>query len=905
MRKNYFFILLLLPLIGFSQGRSLWYPTDETKIQQAELLERNSTPIAYDLFNLDLNTLKQVLADAPDRELNIPSEITVQFPVADGKMETFEVYNASVLEREFAANYPDIQSYVAVSRENSGTIIRFSTTIFGFHATVHTIGRTFYIDPMTTDLRTYVMYAKDNLYAYDSLAEQAKCEVDDSANRFEPDTAFTPENANDGTLRTFRLALACTQEYANYHINAAGQAAATDAVKRATVLAAMNVSMTRVNAVFERDMSLTMTLVDNTSIIFLAENDGYTDDNANALIVENQAIVDANIGTANYDIGHVFTTGGGGLASLGGICFSNAKARGVTGSPNPVGDPFDIDFVAHEMGHQFGAPHTFNGSQGNCSGGNRSASTAVEPGSGTTIMAYAGICGSDNVQNNSDDHFHAISIDNMWARITTNPVCSTNTGNGNTAPTVNAGTDYTIPYGTAFTLTGTATDPDGTTLSYCWEQVDVGVVAGVPNTTSTTDPQFRSYSPVTTGDRTFPQLSDILDGNLTPAWEVMPNVARNMNFSLTVRDNGTPNGGQTNRDDMRVTLANTGPFRLTSQTTTNESFPSGSATTITWDVAGTTANGINTSNVNILFSTDGGLTFPTTLAANTANDGSESITFPTVFEPYCRIKIEAVGNIFFAISSSFSVGATVTDNTVCNTYTTGPISTAIPDGAGPNAQGTPVFIPVTVTESNPISDIRVRADVTHSYIGDLIMQLQSPNGGGFSNIWSRSCNSAQFGNLDVTFRDGEPALMCASPTVGTYAPANPMTGFTGNDPSGVWNLVFVDFYNGDMGTVNEWSVELCTTSTTIVLSNEEFALENFSLYPNPNKGEFSLSFNSQSGQDIDVAVHDISGRLVMNQNYNATATFKENISLKNVSSGMYLITVTDQDKTVTKKLIVE
>lgn len=907
MRKNYFFILLLLPILAFSQGKSFWKQTNNTSFQQEDLLERTSTPIAYDVYTLDINSLKQLLATAPDRDLNIGSEIVVQFPNADGKMEDFEVYNASIMEPAFAANHPEIQSYVAVSKENTGTIIRFSTTIFGFHATIHAIGKTLYIDPLTNDLQTYIMYEKGNLYS--TLENRIGCLVDDSTeNRISADTAFAPENANDGMLRTFRLALACTQEYANYHINAAGQAAATDAVKRATVLAAMNVTMTRVNAVFERDLSLTMTLVDNTSIIFLAENDGFTDDNANLLINENQVIIDSNIGTAGYDIGHVFTTGGGGLAARGGICYSNAKARGVTGSPNPVGDPFDIDFVAHEMGHQYGANHTFNGGQGSCTGGNRNAGTAVEPGSGTTIMAYAGICGSDNVQGNSDDHFHAISIDEMWTRITPpgEPTCSVNTPNGNTAPVVNAGANYTIPYGTAFTLSGTATDANGTTLSYAWEQTDVGISTNVPSTTSTTDPQFRSYSPMTTGDRTFPQLSDILDNNLTPAWEVIPSVARTMDFALTVRDNGSPNGGQTNRADMTVTLANTGPFRITAPDTTNESFATGANTTITWDVAGTTANGINTSNVNILLSIDGGLTFPTTLATSTANDGTASITFPdSTFEPYCRIKIEAVGNVFFAISKSFSIGATLTDATVCNTYTTGPIATAIPDGGGMPGQGTPVFIPVTVTETTPITDLRIRTDVTHTYIGDLIMQLQTPNGGGFSNIWNRSCNTAQFGNIDVTFKDGEPAIICASPTVGTYAPANPMTGFTGNNPAGTWNLVFVDFWTGSTGTVNEWSVELCTTSTTIVLSNEEFTLENFALYPNPNKGEFSLSFNSTSGEDIDVNVFDIAGRLVHTKNYNATSAFNENISLNNVSAGMYLITVTDQDRTVTKKLIIE
>lgn len=906
MKNNYFLLIMFIPLFLLSQekGRTFWTPTDNSNIKDTELLKRSTTPSVYTLYNMDFESLKNELRDAPDRDLGVESNTYISFPNKDGKLERYQVYNASVMDKDFAINYPDIQSYVGINKDAPGTIMRFSTTIFGFHAAVYTPNGTHYIDPYTKSNDVYIYYTRKGLTS--NIENRLSCLLEDAevdANRSVSNTSESLRNANDGQLRTFRLALACTQEYANYHINAAGQQAATDAVKRATVLAAMNVTMTRVNGVFERDMSLTMTLVDNTSIIFLAENDGYTDDNANQLIGQNQTIVDANIGTANYDIGHVFTTGGGGLASLGGICFSNSKARGVTGSPNPLGDPFDIDFVAHELGHQYGAPHTFNGSAGNCSGGNRSAATAVEPGSGTTIMAYAGICSPQNVQNNSDDHFHAISIDNMWNRLNQAPICSTNTPNNNTAPTVDAGTDYTIPYGTAFTLNGSATDPDGTALSYCWEQTDIGTVAGVPSATDTNGPQFRSYSPVATGDRTFPRLEDILDDNLTPTWEVMPSVARTMNFALTVRDNATPNGGQTNRDDMTVTLANTGPFRVTAPNTTNESFSSSSNTDITWDVAGTTANGINTTNVNILLSTDGGQNFDTVLAANTPNDGSENITFPSIFEPYCRIKIEAVGNIFFAISKSFSIGATVTVDTTCNTYTTGAISTNIPDGAGANQQGAPVFIPVTVTETTPITDLRVNVDVTHSYIGDLIMQLQ-PAPGGFANVWARTCNDAQYGNIDVTLKDGEPAIACATPTTGTYAPASPMAAFNGQNPSGTWNLVFVDFYNGDTGVVNEWSIELCTTTTTIVLNTDKFELDNFSLYPNPNNGDFSLSFTSNSGKAIDVNVYDITGHTIYRKSFQPTSTFNEDISLGNLSSGMYMVKVTDQNRSVIKKMIV-
>ena len=242
--------------------------------------------------------------------------------------------------------------------------------------------------------------------------------------------------------------------------------------------------------------------------------------------------------------------------------------------------------------------------------------------------------------------------------------------------------------------------------------------------------------------------------------------------------------------------------------------------------------------------------------------------------------------------------------TVCNTYTTGPISTNIPDGGGANVQGTPVFIPVTVSETTPITDIRVSVDVQHSYIGDFIMQLQAPSGGGFANIWARSCNSAQFQDINVTFKDGSPAIVCASPTIGTYAPANPMTGFNGNNPSGTWNLVFVDFFNGDTGTVNEWSIELCTTTT--VLGVEEPSLENsLSVYPNPNNGEFNIKFNANSN-NVNVQVFDVRGRSVFNTTFdNVLEEFNESINLGKVNSGIYLLNINDGGNVVTKKLVVE
>ncbi|WAC00947.1 T9SS type A sorting domain-containing protein [Lacinutrix neustonica] len=270
---------------------------------------------------------------------------------------------------------------------------------------------------------------------------------------------------------------------------------------------------------------------------------------------------------------------------------------------------------------------------------------------------------------------------------------------------------------------------------------------------------------------------------------------------------------------------------------------------------------------------------------------------------YCRVMVEAVGNIFFNINTvDFAVNATVA--TTCNVYTTGSISSPIPDSGGVNQQGTPVFIPVSVTESTLISDIRVSADVTHSNIGDLIMQLQAPNGLGFSNIWARTCNSGTFQDVDITFKDGAPAIACASPTTGTYNPANPMTGFNGGNPSGTWNLVFVDFNSGNTGTVNEWSIELCTT--TVTLGVDEFNIENsLSIYPNPSNGEFNIKFNGSTDK-VQVKVFDIRGRSVLNSAFeNSSKVFNETINLGNVQSGMYLLNINDGSRTVTKKIIVE
>jgi hypothetical protein len=324
-----------------------------------------------------------------------------------------------------------------------------------------------YIDPYAkNNTSDYIIYKKGDLIDKTPRICETKDE-DLSAEKKSAQKTVTPGVGTQ--IRIFRLAIACTGEYAK-----AATGLATPTV--AQTLSAIVTTVNRVNGVYEQEVASRLILVDNeASIVFTDPNaDPFNGNNsANTLIGESQTQIDNIIGTANYDIGHTFSTGGGGLAGLGVICSNSQKARGITGSPNPVGDPYDIDYVAHEVGHQFGGPHTFNAITGNCSG-NRSAANAVEPGSGITIMAYAGICLTvNNLANNSIPIFHTKSFQSITTKVQSTS-CQVTTPVFNNIPVVNAGSDYTIPKGTPFKLTGSATDADNDPLTFCWEQNDAG-----------------------------------------------------------------------------------------------------------------------------------------------------------------------------------------------------------------------------------------------------------------------------------------------------------------------------------------------------------------------------------------------------------------------------------------------
>lgn len=662
MKNNYpkFFLSLLMALFFMSlcnaQKKELTWSINKDQIKKEDVSFYKSKPKYSTLININIELLKQQLIDVPQRQFATKNQgIILQFPNQEGKPESYLVQEASVMEYELQMQFPEIRSFVGKGIDNPSSIMRFSISPQkGFSGMVLSDKKTVFIEPYTQDLKTYIAFINSD---EDGPRENFVCETDNDPIDFKisntNEAAF--RNANDGTLRTYRLALACTGEYAQFHGGTVAGA-----------LAAMNTTMNRVNGVYERDLGVMMVIVaNNSNVIFLnAATDPYTNNSGGTMLGENQTACDANIGFANYDIGHVFSTGGGGIALLRSPCTVN-KAQGVTGSSVPQGDAFDIDYVAHEMGHQYGANHTQNN---NC----QRSSVSVEPGSASTIMGYAGIC-APNVQNNSDDYFNGENIKEMWANISSGPssTCFAGSATNNAAPVANAGANYTIPLSTAFVLRGSATDADTASgLTYCWEQVDATPATMPPQSTNTAGPLFRSLDPSTSPDRYMPPLSTVFSGSLATTWEVVPSVGRTMNFSLTVRDNEA-GGAATDSDEMTVTVQNfSTPFTVNTPPT----WGANSSQQVSWVVGQTSSAPINCQTVNILFTTNGGLSF-STLASGVPNTGTATITVPGVGNTSnARVLVEAADNIFYAVSNTFSISSaqdfsistTNGDVTICN-----------------------------------------------------------------------------------------------------------------------------------------------------------------------------------------------------------------------------------------------
>ncbi|WP_337873093.1 reprolysin-like metallopeptidase [Ignavibacterium sp.] len=815
---------------------NIWTEKQETEIVLRG--ERVIIPQAYKTFSLNKNALINLLSQAPmESNSFIPQRtIEIELPMPDGELQKFMFVESPVMAPELAAKYPEIKTYLAKGITDPYAVCRFDYTPQGFHAMILSPNGRVFIDPYSKgDTENYISY-----YSRDYIKENAlfDCEVisDESRqqelNYLKENKLFTPTGPQ---LRTYRLAVATTGEYSAFHGGT-----------KPLVMAAVVTTVNRVVGVYETDLAVRMVLIpNNDTLIFLnASTDPYTNNNGSTMLGQNQTTIDNYIGNANYDIGHVFSTGGGGVAYLGVVCVAGLKARGVTGSPAPIGDPFDIDYVAHEIGHQFGGNHSFNGNAGACSGGNRNASTAYEPGSGSTIMAYAGICSPQNLQNNSDPYFHVVNFNEIvsYTNFGSGNSCAQITSTGNSAPTVTVPTGgFYIPKSTPFALTGSATDPDGDALTYSWEEFDLGP-AGHPNSPSGNAPIFRVFNPVTSPTRTFPKLSSLLS-NTQVMGEILPAYARTLTFRLVARDN-RPAGGGVNYAQMQFQVdGNSGPFTVTSPNT-NVSWPGLSQQTITWNVSNTNIAPVNCTNVNLLLSVDGGQTYPFILTANTPNDGSELVTLPDNPTTTARIKVEAAGNVFFDISNfNFTIENAIPVELVSFT------AELIKDGVLLNW--------ITATETN---------------------------NAGFTI--ERGTDSENFSEIGFVGGKGTTT----EPTAYSYLDKSVQSG------TYYYRLKQTD-YDGTFKYLNVVQVEVGLPT--------EFSLEQN--YPNPFNPTTVIEFVIPSGANnfVTLKVFDMLGNEVVTlvNEYREAGVYKIEFDASNIPSGMYVYKLSAGSFSASKKMV--
>mgnify|MGYP001942268870 CR=1 FL=1 len=597
--------------------------------------------------------------------INDEKQIRVALPLPDGNLINFVLTPTSIMAKELANKYPDIRTFQGVAIDYPNYSGRFDITPHGFHGMFHYQGRRVFVEPeisyvqeSTEDKRQKKRRVfKSSPTKYTSYFGRDRGAKNKSTHNYYPAKKITKHveysqsaeqtNSASSTIKTYRIAVAAAAEYTLFNGGTVDSA-----------IAEIVTLINRLNLSYQRDLAIKLELVANNDLLVFTDTntDPFNNDSDDGEI--NTGIIDDIIGSSNYDIGHVVNTNGGGLAVLGGVCHPSFKGDGVTGSANPTNDAFYIDYVAHEVGHQFGADHTFNGTAGACSG-NRVASAAYEVGSGSTIMAYAGICGEQNLQSHSDDFFHAISIEqvNEYVVNGTGSTCGTVTGQNNNAAVVDAGLDYTIPARTPFQLSGSAADIDSVNLAYSWQQFDLGNSSGslAEQIDDGSRPLFRAYLPSSETTRFFPKLSSVLS-SVSNIGEVLPTTNRELNFRLMVVDNE----GGVSFDETKLTVVDTGQAFSLSTPEENDVWTA-SNNTITWDVAQTNETPINCSTVDIQLSKDGGDNFDVTLASKVDNNGSNEISIGSICASdidtaQARIKVACNNNVFFAVNNGeFSI----------------------------------------------------------------------------------------------------------------------------------------------------------------------------------------------------------------------------------------------------------
>ena len=664
----------------------------QTLWQTASAAKSTNPTSSGQLYQLDESQLRDLLSLAPLEGDGSSRRAEIFLPVSSGSIERFTLLESPIMQSGLAARYPEIKTYKVYGIDDPLKSGRLSISPVGFHGMITSPTGSFYIDPQGSG--HYQAYSKRDLGSSPAYS----CGVEGHTQHSPVGRGFGRGFAlrTAGSLREYRIAVATTAEYGN----AAGS----------NVMTYVTNTINRVNVIYERDLAVKLVLVSNTNLLFYdgsVGSDPYTNSDAFAMLTENQNNIDVVIGNGNYDIGHVFGIGGGGVARLGAVCGSGAKARGVsTGFSRSLDTKgFAIDLVAHEIGHQFNASHSFNGTTSNCI--NRSGLSAVEPGSGSSIMAYSGICREENIQFSADAMFHAHSID-VIDKFTTDgrgSSCGTLVAiNNPNEPVADAGDDYTIPISTPFVLTADGSDADGDTLTYTWGQMDRGTAtsAGTLGTDLGDNALMRTYLPRSTRSRYFPNLETVIGGGSNKA-ETLPTRDRTLTFKVNVRDGKSGLG----KDTVIITAENNaGPFTVTSHNS-NVSLSGGDSQNITWNVANTDQAPVSCANVDIdllLFNNSKNNYCVESLASATPNVGSTTITLPNLSANKARFRVSCSDNVFYALSQG-DLQLAGASNSPTNCYSVGDET---------EEQGEPP------TNTPPILSINTPADGSNFALGQTI-----------------------------------------------------------------------------------------------------------------------------------------------------------------------------------------
>lgn len=840
------------------------------------------------------NTLKNKIVDLSNVErvisqsINSKSEqFSIKLPSIDAsKTEQFILIERQLLSEELQQKYPSIKSYIGYSTVNPGKRISLSySPTKGVNTIVYDSDEKYIIEKVNDN---YEIFTKD---AFPRLNDFNCGDVDSFTT--EPRTNIIN---NPATYRKYRLAVVTDYEF-NRYVTPASQTPTYE-----TSLAAVVQTMTYVTPIYENDLSITFELIDGLEqVSYLTdESDPY----GSEYNQKTQSLLNTHIGAENYDIGMLFTnkTGGGNAGAIGSVCNDNIKGSAYSGGIYS-GYPIFAYVVAHEMGHQFGANHTHARNEGY--GANR------EIGSGETIMGYAGVTGSHDIttQEKTLGQFHHYNL----AQINTylgNQTCGYITPSTNTPPVANIGSraTYQVPKGTAVKLIGSATDADGDSLTYSWEQSN-------PLTTSTGN-NFKNSSSFNTDGANFrvkahsndpvgyfPPLAQVLNGNLRTTWNTVSDVQKNMAFTFQVRDNN-PQGGQIDAKNINLLIRNSGPFQVTG-IDLNQTFVSGEPYNLTWDVAGTDGTGINVQNVAIKLTTDKGQTF-TTLVESTPNNGQATITIPSeISAESANIIVESIGNVFYAASPEIAINYEISLD--CQTFETS-TTYNIPDRVGSQSGGVLVTIPANTGATGTIEDLSLKTDITHPDANQLSLYFMKVNvDRNYVNLYNRSCE-LNTPNLNFIFsaKGGNLYDNCGTDFAHVTGTTVDFNNYIGYNVRGTYRLAVYDNVINDTGTVNKVTLQACSRTATTLNVGDLVKNKEFGIYPNPNNGNFNIRLETKA-PNFTADIVNMAGQTVSTQKINTTslnvADYRVNVS--HLPKGVYIVNINDGNQTQSKKLIIK